>query len=282
MLTKLIKYEFRSSQRILPIAFLAALVIAGFGAVALTINSAPLFFLSYFLLVLSGSAVMTITYVVICVRFYKGMFGAEGYLANTFPTDAKTLYSSKTIVSVIWMVISFIISALSWFIVGVQMFRAMQILDADLDEPVFDEMTAVFSQLFSAPIIIWIIFSILVSFLAFLGIAFFCITLSSVKPFSKLGLGSSVLAYIAISVVEYIIGFILMAAFPLSISFHIDSGWTFTTQTMLSWFMDTMRMNADFDPGVVISLGFNIPGLLFAFVLPIFTKRLIERKMILK
>jgi hypothetical protein len=123
--------------------------------------------------------------------------------------------------------------------------------------------------------------STIIGWLAFLGIGFFCITLSTVKPFSKLGIGSSVLAYISISIVNQIVTFILMAALPLSLKFNIDTGWFFTNQTMWSWFLETITM-VDEDPGFVISLGLNLPSILFAFVLPIFTRRLIERKMTVK
>jgi hypothetical protein len=58
--------------------------------------------------------------------------------------------------------------------------------------------------------------------------------------------------------------------------------WSFTTQTMLGWFIETMQWNEETTGGFVISLAINVPQILFAFILPIVTKHLIERKMIVK
>jgi hypothetical protein len=284
MLNKLIKYEFRSSSRLIPLVYLASVLLAAMGAFVALSNNPVLLMIAYILLMLAGSAALTITYVVIIVRFYKGMYGAEGYLAHTLPTDAKILYRSKTIVSFVWIAGSMIVTSALWCVAGMLFFRA---INATVSEPFSAELTTDFAEtfagIFSAPMIIWLIVTTVIGWLAFLAIVFFCITISTVKPFSRLGIGSSVLAYVAVSIINQIVTVILMTALPLSVKYSVGTGWAFSTQTMWSWFLETITMSSNSpDPGLVISLGISLPSIFFAFVLPVFTKRMLERKMILK
>ena len=58
-------------------------------------------------------AVSIMTTVLIVVRFYKNMFGAEGYLTHTLPVSPAMHLSSKVLSAVIWNVLTFGVCALS-------------------------------------------------------------------------------------------------------------------------------------------------------------------------
>lgn len=131
MLRKLLKYEFRSIGRLLLFIYAAVIVVAlilggAFRKVSydpghypdlLTYsgNSASdIFSIIYMILLM---AMVIITLVMIILRFYKNLLGQEGYLMHTLPVPKWMLVASKTITSLIWVLIGIAVSALSLVII---------------------------------------------------------------------------------------------------------------------------------------------------------------------
>lgn len=70
---------------------------------------------------LSIFALLIITYIYMCIHFYKTMYSDQGYLTHTLPVKSSTLFHVKLITSLVWMVCSVTLMILSLFllIIGV-------------------------------------------------------------------------------------------------------------------------------------------------------------------
>lgn len=131
MTGKLIKYEIRSSCKLIAILW-AALIVAsllfsltgdhfmaimpeGFSSSAAASIMALLTGILYFALFI---AVMAVSVMIIIMRFYKGLLGDEGYLMHTLPVKPWQLITSKGVVSVGVLTVSVIVGIISIMILG--------------------------------------------------------------------------------------------------------------------------------------------------------------------
>jgi hypothetical protein len=123
MLGKLLKYEIKATQRIfLPIYGLIlvfSLLIKTFFALNFneTDSFALPFNISIFVYALLIAAAFVMTLVVTIQRFQKNLLGDEGYLSFTLPVKVHSHIDCKMIVSTMWTILSFIVSAVSILIV---------------------------------------------------------------------------------------------------------------------------------------------------------------------
>lgn len=123
MLGKLLKYELKSTSRMMGVLYLAVLVVAavvGFiargmilgatqgNAIAVVISG-----LIYGLLIV---ALMIVTIVMVLQRFYKNLLKGEGYLMHTLPVPTWMLVASKVISSLIWILLSIAVLFVSIFV----------------------------------------------------------------------------------------------------------------------------------------------------------------------
>lgn len=113
MLGKLVKYELKSSGRLLTLMYAAILVVALIGGIMLRGSAVvgkelPLIilFLIYLILVV---AMMIITLVVIVGRFFKSLLSQEGYLMHTLPVPTWNHVLCKTLTALIWIVLAVIV-----------------------------------------------------------------------------------------------------------------------------------------------------------------------------
>lgn len=131
MTGKLIKYEIRSSMRLIGVIW-AALVAA---ALLLSMTSGVLAsvlpdsftessafglleFISGFLFVGIFVALIVATVMIVIVRFYRGLLGDEGYLMHTLPVKPWQLITSKGIVSAAVVLVSILVAAVSMLILA--------------------------------------------------------------------------------------------------------------------------------------------------------------------
>lgn len=140
MLGKLLKYEFKSTSRVLLFLYIGLIAVSLlFGIVlrvnlnldnlalipfALTTTDGTNIFLTiltsaltiiYLLLIY---AIFITTVVVIVMRFYKNMLGGEGYLMHTLPVKTGSLILSKIITSFCWMLIAGVVVVISTIVLG--------------------------------------------------------------------------------------------------------------------------------------------------------------------
>ena len=125
MLGKLLKQEFRATERIMLPIFGALVILSMFANVSIrlldsgVVNSGLLKFLAVFVLGLFifgmfAAAFMTLALMV--SRFYRNLLKDEGYLMHTLPVSVHGLVWSKLIVSLVWFLATGLVIVLILFL----------------------------------------------------------------------------------------------------------------------------------------------------------------------
>jgi len=120
MLKKLLKYDLQDIYKVLVIFYGLSLFFAILSRIFLSIENS--FIMDIIGKICSGITISMIFNILInnlmrlWHRFKHNFYGDESYLTHTLPVDKKTLYSSKTLASIITLFSSIIIIALSLFI----------------------------------------------------------------------------------------------------------------------------------------------------------------------
>lgn len=116
MLSKLLKYEFKATGRIyggLYLAILAAAALLGaFFRFPALVSDFPIAVVTIVYLMLCV-AIAVITALTIIQRFTRNLLGREGYLMHTLPVTPAQLILSKLISSMVWLLCSILVIALS-------------------------------------------------------------------------------------------------------------------------------------------------------------------------
>ena len=134
MTGKLIKYEFRSSIKLMALIWAAIIVssvlfslcgnsfqgavIDGSDPQAAGLFGEIVTFITGFTYFMSILAMIVITLVLIVIRFYKGLFGSEGYLMNTLPVKPWQLITSKGVVAAVLVIAGVAVSIISVMILA--------------------------------------------------------------------------------------------------------------------------------------------------------------------
>lgn len=128
MLGKLFKYEFKNTYKIMLTIYAVLMGVTILGAIILStpaiqnnqIDDSPVLTLlvsSFFLLyMLSAFALFIVTYVYICIRFYKTMYSDQGYLTHTLPVSSFSIFNVKLLTSLVWTIGSLVFFILSVFL----------------------------------------------------------------------------------------------------------------------------------------------------------------------
>ena len=209
MLRKLIKYEFKATARLLLPINGAMIVFALINRLFMELN----FFNTSnpaissiavgmaILYVMVIVAAFVITMIVIIQRFYKNLLTDEGYLMFTLPVKPRSHITSKGIVAFVWYVVSFIICALSIFVLIVDhnvMSGLSQFFTVELPQAfqrAGGDLTAILAELLAL---------FLLSFVSGILMIYCCIALGSLFHNHKI-LGAFGM-YLAINFVMQIIG----------------------------------------------------------------------------
>lgn len=129
MLRKLMKYEFKATGRIMLPLYGALLGFSIINKIFIGTNldevnmdflggvPAVITMIGYFVTMV---AVFVGTLFITLQRFYKNLFGDEGYLMNTIPVKSSQNIVNKLIVSIVWTIISGLIAAMSIFVMAYQ------------------------------------------------------------------------------------------------------------------------------------------------------------------
>lgn len=129
MLRKLFKYEFKNTAKVMLTIYGILIVATLLGSLGLSTNALQtnttelppiielLFFSAFMLYIFSIFALFVVTYVYVCIHFYKTMYSDQGYLTHTLPVKPLTLFNVKLATSWVWMMGSMILFYLSIFVV---------------------------------------------------------------------------------------------------------------------------------------------------------------------
>ena len=120
MLKKLLKYDLHSVYKTLIVFYGLSLFFSVLARIFLGIENS--FIMDVIGKICSGVTISMIFNIIInnlmglWVRFKRNFYGDESYLTHTLPIDKKTLYLSKTLTSIITLLSSIIVIAISLFI----------------------------------------------------------------------------------------------------------------------------------------------------------------------
>ena len=124
MLGKLLKYEFKSTGRLMGLIYLAVLVVAAVTGIlgrsnmmVLFDNNGVVFGIFAMIYTILIAAMIVITLFLIVERFYKNMLQGEGYLMHTLPVPTWMHVASKTISAFVWEVLAVAVLFLSLLLV---------------------------------------------------------------------------------------------------------------------------------------------------------------------
>ena len=128
MLGKLLKYEFKNTYKLMFIIYGIMAFVTILGCIAMYSNSDPagmtnqiqeIFFTAAMVFyVLGVFALFVVSYVYMCVHFYKTMYSDQGYLTHTLPVGQMSTFNVKLFVSFCWLMLSLIILFLSIIFLG--------------------------------------------------------------------------------------------------------------------------------------------------------------------
>lgn len=120
MLGKLIKHEFNSTYKLMLAVFGTFALLTLFGCISvrtmvITDSSNIFMILALVFYGLSFFALMISTFIFMCSRFNKTMYSAQGYLTHTLPVKTSTVFNTKLLVSVIWMILTALVLTASLY-----------------------------------------------------------------------------------------------------------------------------------------------------------------------
>ncbi len=122
MLGKLMKYELKATARvflplfalIIPMSLLTKIFL---NTTADSFEIPRMITMSVYVILIVALFVMT--FIVTIQRFYRNLLGDEGYLSFTLPVKTHTHIDAKLLVTLIWVLLSTLIAAISIFILAV-------------------------------------------------------------------------------------------------------------------------------------------------------------------
>jgi hypothetical protein len=210
MLSKLLKYEIRATSRIFLPMYALLIVFALINKFFISVNSdylkIPMFIsMSVFVIIIVGICVMTL--VVTIQRFNKNLLSDEGYLSFTLPVKAHAHIDAKMIISLMWVVLSVLVSFVSIFVMAMDANTFRNIREF------FAEVMTIFNSYGPAGYVIAIegILLCLIATLSSIVTIYAAITIGNMSSKHKLlvGIGS----YLGFGVIEQIVMSILITSF---------------------------------------------------------------------
>ena len=217
MFGKLLKNEFIATSRSVPIAFLIS---ASFSALFLLTSSFIGTFLAGLSLGLIFMGVLAqniIVWILLIVRYYRTMYGAEGYLSHTLPLKSCLLFWSKFCSSAVWIFLSVLFSTvlsagLVWFFARQNGADARE-LSEWIDRALY--LSGLSPSLWQMVLLVTgVLFT---SSLGSLILFFFAVTMGSTPPFQFMGIGGPVVMYLILYVAQQILGVVTMLFTPFGI-----------------------------------------------------------------
>ena len=139
MLGKLMKYEWKATWKLLVPAngFLILMTILVYATIRMSFFRSPnmvvtmieiLIIMTY---ILSMLAVVIMTMIYLTYRFYKSVYGDEGYLLHTLPVDKHQIIVAKAAVSTLWVFCSILLIYFSiFFLASANQFLLRSMVDS--------------------------------------------------------------------------------------------------------------------------------------------------------
>lgn len=274
MLGKLLKHEFKATSRILPFSYLACAVffLVAFIARSILPDVSAAYLVPAVIFLLSGIAVLILTYVLLIMRFHKSMYGNEGYLTQTLPVSKGQLLASKMIPCAIWMIAGtlvflFVILGFAYLVTG--------------DASVFFDMV---KELYGASPLYtsYLLISLVTQSALFVTEVFFALSLANTSKFLRNNIAFSIVFYILTTFVVSLLDVLAMLFVPLGIQSAVDGSSSFVFENMFGTMMNEINSTATVAAPMTIGIGSLILDIILIVVFILLTNYLLKRKINVK
>ena len=276
MLGKLLKHEFIATGRMIPMLYLATLLIAAVTVVTGMLDVGAVGVLSAVFLLLAGIVVIVVTYVVIIARFYKSVCSSEGYLTHTLPVSGGKIIASKLIPAFMWLVVSMgvMLAAIFGFIL---------LIGNETGQDLFAIIGSAFDTFGVSGGVVWQYFAffagaVILQSLCFLAVAYFSMTLANIRPFqTHNAIVMSIVIYLTVNTIGQFISLALMLLLPFSMNFGVDGISLSFSQ------MSVVIVNGQSSVvGASIGMGAFVYQAAVSVILPVCASRLINKRFSIK
>lgn len=168
-----------------------------------------LFFAVMMLYILSMFALFLVTFVYMCIHFYKTMYSDQGYLTHTLPVKPMAIFNVKLTTAWVWMMGSMILFVLSIFIMMLGATKG-ELFDIVLNSPI-PQILEKFEQVFGMKFLSFILLMIVT--MAFSCVSYLLTVYASIsigQLFNQHKIVMAVVAGIAIYVLQQTAGSIVL------------------------------------------------------------------------
>ena len=214
-LGKLIKYDFMDASKLIIPFYIGmgvmGIVIRVFWFILLNekidervrISTGVFQFMSYFGYVIAIIGIILMTYYAVIIRYYRSIYGNEGYLTNTLPIETYEIILAKLLTFLSWFVVNGIIIFFTfWFIIPVE-----GIIKANIFRPeVLHEIETFLRHSVGATLIIAII-SMLAMTIEKILFLFLCVSIANMVKSDKIltGIGAYIILGGIIGLIKQVI-----------------------------------------------------------------------------
>ena len=219
MLGKLLKYEMKSTSRVMWFLYAAVIIVGTIIGFMLHINAngdmyieqlaegtvvprlAAIIFIFVYALLLVGLAIMTI--IMIILRFNNNLLKGEGYLMHTLPVPTWMHVLSKLIISFIWIIIGFLASVISALMLGL----TSGILPYILKNGNLEEFFRDYWELLGSPSVLFIV-NMIVAAVMLILVLYFSMSVGNIANRHKflLAVGTFIGVIIVTSIISTAVG----------------------------------------------------------------------------
>lgn len=222
MLGKLLKYEVKAAGKVIPVLYLGIGLAYLLGKLAAALHVAQMKTGLAVICLCMGVAAIVLALILAVLRYAKGLFGSEGYLAQTLPVGKGTLLASKMIAGYLLILLG---------IVGLLLGLAGMMDLFELGN-IWELLVSGLGDMF-LPLLILLGAGGLIQMFSTLSTVYFAVTLSNTKPFLSNNVLFAVVFYLAGSTVVGLVELASMLLLPIGIRLSGDGGLTLTFQSML-------------------------------------------------
>lgn len=212
MLSKLLKYELKSTARWFLPLYIALIILTFLNKLTITINLPDFILFNILKVLLMVFYVLIIiftsiaTMILLVIRFYKNLYTDEGYLTHTLPVKPGTHLNCKILSGCIWTVSSLFMQIISLSILF-------------MGEGLFSDVTDVFAEiieylksanLFDNAVVTLIIFAITLVISLFYNLLMMYCSISMGSLFSQHKIIGAIVVYFIINFVIQLFSMLLM------------------------------------------------------------------------
>ncbi len=245
MLGKLIKYEFRNTAKVMLTLYLFTAAVTAVGSLVLSMDFVQhgtgnitdvLTIATMLVYILAVFALFVVTYIYMCIHFYKTMYSDQGYLTHTLPVKPLTTFHVKLLVSTIWILLSCLLLIASVFTLLIGISRG-EIL-AEIDSSVFERFRTFFGLSFGQFLAYGGV-SVLLSCLNYLLWVYASMSIGQL--FGQHKIGASIATGAILSIISQIASTILMVITGYSTALLVEEASRYSDQTAVSIFGNFMN-----------------------------------------